>query len=50
MTLHIALDGIDGLGKTNQLNKLKEFLTKKSYNVKTLIPVQDKTILSNLIK
>ncbi len=46
MTLHIALDGIDGLGKTTQVKKLKEFLTKKSYNVKTLIPVQDKTILS----
>jgi thymidylate kinase len=44
MTLHIALDGIDGLGKTTQIKKLKEFLTKKSYNVKTLLPVQDKTI------
>lgn len=48
MTLHIALDGIDGLGKTTQINKLSEFLTKKSYNVKTLLPVQDKTILSIL--
>lgn len=48
MTLHIALDGIDGLGKTTQIKKLNEFLTKKSYNVKTLIPVQDKTILSIL--
>lgn len=48
MTLHIALDGIDGLGKTTQIKKLSEFLTKKSYNVKTLIPVQDKTILSIL--
>ena len=44
MTLHIALDGIDGLGKTTQIKKLKEFLTKDSYNVKTLLPVQDKTI------
>ena len=43
MTLHIALDGIDGLGKTTQIKKLKEFLTKKSYNVKTLLPIQDKT-------
>lgn len=48
MTLHIALDGIDGLGKTTQIKKLKEFLTKKSYNVKTLFPIQDKTILSIL--
>lgn len=48
MTLHIALDGIDGLGKTTQIKKLKEFLTKKSYNVKTLLPIQDKTILSIL--
>ena len=45
MILHIALDGIDGLGKTTQIKKLKEFLTKKSYNVKTLLPIQDKTIL-----
>lgn len=50
MTLHIALDGIDGLGKTTMINKLSEFLTKKSYNVKTLLPVQDKTILSILNK
>lgn len=44
MTLHIALDGIDGLGKTTMIKKLSEFLTKDSYNVKTLLPVQDKTI------
>ena len=50
MTLHIALDGIDGLGKTTQIKKLSEFLTKKSYNVKTLLPIQDKTILSILNK
>ena len=48
MTLHISLDGIDGLGKTNQIKKLKEFLTKKSYTVKTLIQPQNKTILSIL--
>ena len=48
MTLHIALDGIDGTGKTTMIKKLDEFLTKKSYNVKTLIQPQDKTILSIL--
>ena len=48
MTLHIALDGIDGLGKTTMTKKLSEFFTKKSYNVKTLIQPQDKTILSIL--
>lgn len=45
MTLHIALDGIGGTGKTTMIKKLAEFLTKKSYNVKTLIQPQDKTIL-----
>lgn len=48
MTLHIALDGIDGNGKATMIKKLNEFFTKKSYNVKTLLPVQDKTILSIL--
>lgn len=48
MTLHIALDGIDGLGKTTMIKKLNEFLSKKSYNVKTLLPIQDETILSIL--
>ena len=48
MTLHIALDGIDGLGKTTMIKKLDEFLSKKSYNVKTLLPIQDETILSIL--
>ncbi len=33
MTLHIALDGMDGLGKTTMIKKLNEFLTMKSYNV-----------------
>ena len=46
MTLHIALDGINGLGKTTQIKKLKEYLTKNSYNVKAIRPVQDKTIPS----
>ena len=45
MTLHIALDGISGTGKTTMIKKLSEFLTKKSYNVKSLIQPQDKTIL-----
>lgn len=45
MTLHIALDGIDGTGKTTMIKKLDEFLTRKSYNVKTLIQPRDKTIL-----
>lgn len=48
MTLHIALNGIDGTGKATMIKKLNEFFTKKSYNVKTLLPVQDKTILSIL--
>ena len=45
MTLHIALDGIGGYGKAMMIKKLAEFLTKKSYNVKTLCQPQDKTIL-----
>lgn len=34
MVLHIAIEGIDGVGKTTQTQKLSEFLTKKNYNVK----------------
>ena len=48
MTLHIALDGIDGLGKTTMVKKLSEFLTTNRYNVRSLIQPQDKTILSIL--
>ena len=36
MALHIALDGVDGVGKTTMTTKLKEYLMSKSYNVKTL--------------
>ncbi len=36
MALHIALDGVNGVGKTTMIEKLKEFLVNKSYNVKTL--------------
>ena len=33
MTLHIALEGLDGVGKTTQLEHLKRFFTKKDYEV-----------------
>lgn len=33
MTLHIALEGIDGVGKTTLIKKLVDFFTKKEYNV-----------------
>lgn len=33
MVLHIAIEGVDGVGKTTQLEHLKTFFTKKNYNV-----------------
>ena len=36
VTLHIAIDGIDGLGKTKMTKKLQKYLTQKLYSV-TLI-------------
>lgn len=45
MTLHIALDIIDDTGKIKVIEKLKEFLTKKSYKTKTLNPSQNESAL-----
>lgn len=36
MVLHIAIEGVDGVGKTTQLEHLKTFFTKKNYNVTIL--------------
>lgn len=33
MVLHIAIEGVDGVGKTTQLEHLKKFFTKKKYEV-----------------
>lgn len=45
MTLHIALEGIDGTGKSTQTNKLIEFFHKKHYKVRKAIqPVNEEVI------
>lgn len=44
MTLHIAVDGIKGLGKSTQIQKLKDFLTRKHYTVKTITIPSNKII------
>ena len=44
MTLHIALDGIYVNVNHSLIEKLAEYLTSKSYAVKTVFPLQDETI------
>jgi hypothetical protein len=44
MTLHIALDGIYVNANHIIIQKLAEYLTSKSYTVKTIFPLQDETI------
>lgn len=48
MTLHIALDGVNGVGKTTMVEKLKEFLSNKSYSVKTVTSPNINPILAIL--
>ena len=36
MVLNIALEGIDGVGKTTQIQRLEEFFKNKDYTVKTI--------------
>lgn len=50
MTLHIALDGIDGTGKSTQVDRLISFFRKKHYKVRKAVqPVNEDVIniLSN---
>ena len=44
MTLHIALDGIYVNVNHIIIQKLAEYLTSKSYTVKTIFPLQDETM------
>ena len=44
MTLHIALDGIYVNVNHTIIEKLVEYLTSKSYAVKTIFPLQDETM------
>lgn len=45
MVLHIALEGIDGVGKTTQVNELISFFRKKHYRVRKAIqPVNEEII------
>ena len=46
MTLHVALDGVNGVGKTTIVRKLKEYLSSKSYSVKTITSPNINPILS----
>jgi len=48
MTLHIALDGIYVNVNHLIVQKLVEYLTQKSYTVKTIFPLQDESIQSIL--
>lgn len=48
MTLHIALDGIYVNVNHTIIEKLVEYLTSKSYAVKTIFPLQDETMQSIL--
>lgn len=36
MTLHVALDSINNVGKSLLVEKLEEYLSLKSYSVKTI--------------
>ena len=44
MTLHIALDGIHTNVNHIIIQKLAEYLTRKSYTIKTIFPLQYETI------
>ena len=44
MTLHIALDGFYVNVNHIIVQKLVEYLTSKSYTVKTIFPLQDETV------
>ena len=48
MTLHVALDCIDDVGKTELIEELGIFLSTKSYNVRTLTQPLINPILSTL--
>ena len=48
MVLHIAFDGIDGVGKTTLIENLQNFLSKKQYNVRVAIQPSQKPIISIL--
>ena len=48
MTLHIALDGIYVNVNHIIIGKLVEYLTSKSYAVKTIFPLQDEVMQSIL--
>lgn len=49
MTLHVALEGVDGVGKTTQLEHLKKFFTKKKYKV-TIIKQPNNSELIDFMK
>lgn len=44
MTLHIAIDEIQGLEKTTMTEKLQDYLTQKSYYVTSITQPQDKNL------
>lgn len=45
MVLHIAIEGIDGVGKTTQTEKLIKFFNRKNYNVRKAVqPVNNEII------
>ena len=45
MTLHIALEGIDGVGKSTQVDRLLDFFKNKEYCVRKAVqPVNEEVI------
>ena len=42
--MYIVLEGIDGVGKTTQTEKLKEWLEKRGFSVKTIVEPTDSDI------
>ena len=50
MTLHIALEGIDGVGKSTQTDLLVEHFTKEGYRVRKAVQPVNEEIISLLTK
>ena len=49
MVLHIALEGIDGTGKTTMTQKHEAFFKKKGYKVTSAIQPSNEDIITILI-
>lgn len=48
MVLHIAIEGVDGVGKSTMVSKLHDFFKNKNYNVRTAIQPINKEVIEIL--